>query len=50
MSPLAKFTINRQERISQINERVVKFRFSFKIKAFEKTYPRHIMDIPRITF
>jgi hypothetical protein len=33
-----------------LHEPFAKRRFSFKIKACEKFYHRHIMDIPRIKF
>jgi hypothetical protein len=32
------------------NEPFAKLRFSFKIKACEKFYHRHMIDIPRIKF
>ncbi len=31
-------------------EPFAKLRFSFKIKAYEKLYHRHMIDIPRIKF
>jgi len=36
--------------IAQTSEPFAKLRFSFKIKACEKFYHRHIIDIPRIKF
>ena len=35
---------------SEIAEPFAKLRFSFKIKACEKFYHRHMIDIPRIKF
>jgi len=36
--------------IIYIDEPVDLIRFSFEVKAYEKFYHRHIVDIPRIKF
>jgi len=45
LEPLATFFKN-----LQTEEPFAKLRFSFKIKACEKFYHRHMIDIPRINF
>ncbi len=48
---LSKFDLDRSVRDKWCTmEPFAKLRFSFKIKACEKFYHRHMIDIPRIKF